>query len=33
MYERGEFGYVSIGEDQNDTRNIELELDRLLSKV
>lgn len=33
MHERGKFGYVSIGEDQNDTRNIELELDRLLKKV
>lgn len=33
MYDRGKFGYVSIGEDQNDTRNIELELNRLLKRV
>ncbi|OGH14163.1 MAG: hypothetical protein A2860_02280 [Candidatus Levybacteria bacterium RIFCSPHIGHO2_01_FULL_37_33] len=33
MYDRGKFGYVSIGTDQNDTRNIELELDGLLKKV
>jgi len=33
MYERGKFGYVSIGKDQEDTRNIELQLDGILSKV
>lgn len=33
MYNRGKFGYVSIGRDQEDTRNIELQLDNILSKV
>lgn len=33
MYGRGKFGYVSIGEDQGDTRKIELELDRLLKGI
>lgn len=32
MYQRGKFGYVSIGKDQDDTRDIELELDRLLTR-
>ncbi|MBI3069927.1 MAG: hypothetical protein HYY87_01315 [Candidatus Levybacteria bacterium] len=33
MYDRGKFGYVSIGKDQEDTRNIELQLDGILSKI
>lgn len=33
MYDRGKFGYVSVGEDQGDTRRIELELDRLLKGI
>ena len=33
MYGRGKFGYVSIGKDQEDTRNIELQLDGILSKI
>lgn len=33
MYDRGKFGYVSIGENQDDTRNIELQLDKILSSV
>lgn len=32
-YNRGKFGYVSIGREQEDTRNIELQLDNILSKV
>lgn len=33
MYGRGKFGYVSIGEDQADTRSIELQLDGILAKL
>jgi len=33
MYNRGKFGYVSIGKDQKDTRDIELQLDGILSKI